>query len=65
MPTGFKTKKNCCYQCQKRVPGCHSWCQRYAVFREERDVMLKENNDNVKIGMYIQDAVTASKRGKR
>ena len=65
METGFKAKKGCCYQCQKRVPGCHSWCQRYAVFREEREQIRKENNESVKIGMYIQDAVAASKRGKR
>lgn len=28
--------KNCCYQCVRRKPGCHSKCQDYADFLAEK-----------------------------
>lgn len=28
--------ENACYRCEKRNPGCHSVCESYAAFLEER-----------------------------
>ena len=35
--------KNPCHNCEKRVVGCHSSCEDYKTFREEKD------RQNVKI----------------
>lgn len=61
----MEKKKGCCYQCQKREPGCHSRCQRYAVFAEQRAEIREKNLKETMVGVYIQDAVAASHRDKR
>ncbi len=34
--------KNPCYNCQKRVVGCHSTCDDYKSFREEKDKLKQK-----------------------
>ena len=55
-----------CYNCQERKVGCHSGCERYLVYAEERD---RERQDRLNArglkGMAADHAISNEKFRKR
>lgn len=35
-------KKSPCFECEDRVLGCHSTCERYHEFRKQADAAIRE-----------------------
>ena len=45
--------KNPCYNCQKRAVGCHSSCDDYKSFREEKDKLKQKIKEEQFADAYI------------
>ena len=53
-----------CKGCDRRAEGCHSSCESYQKFRQERDKANARRNEEVELVGYIIGAF-ARIRGKR
>ena len=46
------SKKNACYGCQERHPGCHCKCEAYASFVESKDADFQKRIASEDYGVY-------------
>jgi hypothetical protein len=54
-----------CKDCPERVLGCHSTCEKYIAFREERDKMLAARYKANRNDGYFAEAIARRKAKKR
>ena len=51
---------NACYGCKDRYPGCHSKCEKYAAFLEEKDRNYHKRME--KEGFYVHSSYVRRKK---
>lgn len=58
--------KNPCKNCEFRILGCHSHCEKFLEWKKQRIDILKELRETKKIDEYVGDQIYKnSQRAKR
>jgi len=61
----MKLYSQCCKDCKKRHPKCHSECEEYLAAKEENERIRKARKEAGLVIEYIAESVRKSKRKRK